>query len=51
MPSYLFIFTNWTWTHLSGNERIREQTPKERRNGAGMDCCEDDEDIRTLGED
>jgi len=40
----------WTWTHLCGNERVREETPKERSNSAGMDRCEDNEDIGTLGE-
>lgn len=47
----LFILPNQTQTHLGCNERVGDQTPKERRNGASMDRCEDDEDIGTLGKD
>lgn len=37
--------------NLRCDERVRNQTPKEGRNSASMDGCEDGEDYRTLLED
>lgn len=46
-----FVLLSWGRTHLRCDERVRDQTPKEGRNSAGMESREDGEEYGTLLED